>query len=313
MLVYGVPGVGKSTFATGANNPVFLGPERNGELNNVAKFPRNKTHAELMGYLKEIEQGKHDKNNFRTLVLDSVDMHEKIIHADICAKEPGKTMETACKGYGKAYKESLKMLFELRNGIELIMNKKEMDVIILGHSIKVDFNDPMVGTNYDRYEMCLHKGKKLDHNSVFIDWASSVLFLNWKIYASQDGNNATSLGKREILTEYRPSHLAKNRYNLPYSIDMLDDKQAIMNGQKPQTFAMVQQYIDQFYASGAQADTFQNDFNMMFGQCKDYMVQVKDESILPAIEQALNEVAQSNDMNNLNIIKDRLFEIVSNQ
>lgn len=317
MLAYGVPGVGKSIFASGAKNPVFLGPERNQDLQAV-KFPRNKTHAELMSQLKEIEQGKHDKHNFQTLVLDSIDMHQNIIHADICAREPGKTMETACKGYGKAYKEAAKMLFELRDQIELIMNKKNMDIIIIGHSIKIDFNDPMVGTNYDRYEMCLHKGKKFDHNSIFVDWASSVLFLNWKIYATEDGNHAVSVGKREILTEYRPSHLAKNRYNLPYSIEMLDDSLNVQNGQKPQTFGVVQNYIDQFYNSGQQANTLQNDFNIVIGECKELMNQVNDESIKPKIEAAINtEMNTAGDLqvkfNNLKIIKERLFQIVTNQ
>lgn len=318
MLVYGVPGVGKSTFASGANNPVFLGPERNQDL-QATKFPRNKTHAELMGYLKEIEQGKHDKDNFRTVVLDSIDMHQNIIHADICATEPGKTMETARKGYGKAYKEAAKMLFELRDQIELIMNKKEMDIIILGHSIKIDFNDPMIGTNYDRYEMCLHKGKKFDHNSIFVDWASSVLFLNWKIYATEDGNHAVSIGKREILTEYRPSHLAKNRYNLPYSIEMLDDAQKVQQGLTPETFKVVQGHIDQFYASGADANTFQNDFNILIHECKNLFAEVNDENVKPQIEGAINGFLTSaitdptETLKNLTVVRDRINEIVSNQ
>lgn len=312
MLVYGVPGVGKSTFASGANKPVFLGPERNQELQAV-KFPRNKTHAELMGHLKEIEQGKHDKENFRTVVIDSIDMHEKVIHADICAREPGKTMETACKGYGKAYKESAKMLFELRNQIELVMNKKEMDVVILGHSIKVDFNDPMIGTNYDRYEMCLHKGKKFDHNSIFVDWASSVLFLNWKIYATEDGNHAVSIGKREILTEYRPSHLGKNRYNLPYSIEMLDDAQAVKNGQIPQTFGMVQNHINDFFSSGQKENTYESDMNAALHECKNLMGQVKNEQIIPQIEQAINAELANGNLENLKVIQERLFQMVTNQ
>lgn len=305
ILAYGVAGVGKSMFGAGAPSPIFLGPERNKEL-NVAKFPRTETHAQLMNYLLEIENGKHDKNNFRTVVLDSIDMHEQVIHADICKRETNKTMETACKGYGKAYKESAKMLYEVRNGLEAILNKKEMNLIVLGHSIKVDFNDPMIGTNYDRYEMCLHKGKKFDHNSIFVDWASTVLFMNWKIFATEDGNHAVAMGRREILTEYRPSHLAKNRFNLPYTIEMDHDNPL-------NTYNIVQGHIDQFYNSGAKPNTFQNDFNIIISECKELFVQVRDESLSPHIENAINELLNMPNIENAIVIKNRLNDIVSNQ
>lgn len=311
MLAYGVPGIGKSTFAAGAPNPVFLGPERNKGL-RALKFPQVIKQAQLMQYLLEIEQGKHDSNKIRTVVLDSIDMQEKIIHAEICASEPGKTMETARKGYGKAYKESGMRLMEIRDGLDRIINKKEMNVIILGHAIKVDFNDPLLATNYDTYQPCLHIGKKFDQNSIFTDWVSSILFLNWKNYATEDGNYATSIGKREIRTEFRPSHLAKNRYNLPEKIEMLDtDGQLLASGQQPQTFNIILNHIENFYNSGAVADTYQNDLGICLHQIKNLIAQVKNETILPMIEQSVNQNA--NNLENLIVLKNRLDEIVSNQ
>ena len=107
---------------------------------------------------------------------------------------------------------------------------KEMDIIVLGHSNVSNFTDPMLNIEYDQYEMCLAKTKRHDYNSIFMDWANMVLFLNWKNYKTQDGPGAVSIGKREILTEFRPSHYAKNRYNLPYSIEM--DQQNPLNTYK---------------------------------------------------------------------------------
>ena len=317
-VFYGVPGVGKSIFASGTDNPVFIGPERNNNL-HATKFPITKTHDQLMSYLREIETGKHDHKNFRTTVVDSIDMHEKVIFADICKTEPGKTMETARKGYGKAYKESAKMLVELKDGLEAIMRTKEMDVVIIGHSVKLKFNDPMIGTDYDRYEMCLHKGSKFDCNSIFVDWADCVLFLNWKTYATEDGSHAVSIGKREILTEYRPSHLAKNRYNFPYSIEMLDETETVKAKMKPQTYGIVQNYINEFLNSDQVVDTFQSDFNMLVHECTNLMNLVKDESIKPSVESAIGAemnnatINPQGTLNNLKVIKERLFQIVSNQ
>lgn len=317
-VAYGVPGIGKSTFAAGSEKPIFLGPERNGSL-NVSKLKRTQSHDQLCQQLKDIAKGVYDSKGFRTTVLDSIDMHEKVIHDDIVKREPGSTMATAMKGFGKAYNFAGTKLYEVRELLDDIRNKKEMNVIVLGHSIVTRFSDPILAVEYDVYEMCLHKTKRTDYNSVFTDWADMVLFLNWKTYKTEDGNHAVSIGKREILTEYRPSHLAKNRFNLPYSIEMLDDAQALKMGQRPQTFGVLMNHIEEFYRSGQSANTFQNDLNILVHDCKNLMSQVNDESLIPRIEQSINQELTSattnpqNTFNNLTVIKERLNEIVSNQ
>lgn len=301
---YGVPGIGKSTFAAGSENPLFVGPERNGSL-NVAKLTRSLSHDQLCQQIRDVAKGKYDKENFRNLVLDSIDMHEKVIHDDITKKEPGSTMATAMKGFGKAYNFAGSKLYEIKNLLDDVRTKKEMGLVILGHSIVTPFNDPMLASNYEVYEMCLHKTKRVDYNSIFTDWADMVLFFNWKAFKTEDGNHAVSLGKREILTEFRPSHLAKNRFNLPYSIEM---------SQNPlDTFKVLQGHIDAFYASGNQANTAQNDFNILVHECKMLMGDLNDEMIKPQIEQAINAECVSQNFNNLLIVRDRIKEMVANQ
>jgi len=318
IVAYGVPGVGKSTFAAGSESPIFIGPERNGSL-NVSKLKRTISHDQLCQQLRDISIGKYDSKNFRTCVLDSIDMHEKDIHKGIMDREKGSTMATAMKGFGKAYNFAGNQLLEVRTLLDEVRNKKEMGLIVLGHSIVTKFTDPMLATDYDVYEMCLHKTKRIDYNSLFTDWADMVLFLNWKTYKTEDGNHAVSIGKREILTEYRPSHLAKNRFNLPYSIEMLDDSQDLKMGRRPQTFGILQNYVNDFYNSGSIANTFQNDFNIIVHECKQGISEIRDESIKPLIEKSINDICTNattnpqNTLNNLIIIRDRIKEIVANQ
>ena len=310
-VAYGPPGIGKSTFAAGSNNPIFVGPERNGAL-NANKLTRSKSHDQLCQQIRDLISGKYDKHNFRTLVLDSVDMHEKVIHEKIVAKEPGKSMATAMKGFGKAYNFAGTKLYEIRDLMDQLRDKKEMNIIVLGHSIVSKFEDPMLNISYDQYEMCLHKTKRVDYNNVFMDWANMVLFLTWENYKVEDGAGAVSIGKRKILTEFRPSHYAKNRYNLPYEIEM--DSQNPLN-----TYRMLQNHIDQFYASGMQANTFQNDFNILVHECKQLMSEVKNENNRPAMEQAINQICANaminpgENLSNITVIRDRIKEIVTNQ
>lgn len=303
-FVYGVPGVGKSTFAAGAPNPIFVGPERNKEI-NALKFPQNQTHAQLMDYLREIEKGKQDKHNIRSVVLDAITTEEKVINQEIVKSEPGKTMETARKGYGKAWAESLTKLYEIREQLQTIADKKEMNIIVLAHSIKAEFSDPLLMTSYDTYKPALHVGKKFDHNSVFIDWASSVLFLTWKAYATEDRQYATAIGKREIKTEYRPSHIAKNRYNLPETIEM--DMANPLN-----TFGIFMSHVERFYASGELPNTQANDLAILQHKTKELFSKVSDSNqSRQAIESALDSEWQN--FINLKVIHDRLKEIVDNQ
>jgi hypothetical protein len=311
-IVYGEAGAGKTSYALGAPTPVFVGPERNKEVNGL-KFPRTETQEQLLSYLKEIETGKHDKAQIRTVVLDAITTQEGVIRDGILKKEPGKTMQTACGGYGKANDESLRQLVEVRDALQAITEKKEMNIIVLAHCIKNNFNDPLLMTNYDSYEIALHKGKNKEHAKVFIEWASSVLFLHWKQFATEDKKHATGIGKRVIRTECRPSHVAKNRYNLPETIQMLDDAALLKAGQTPQTFNLVMQYINEFYASGAQANTMQNDFNMLVQETKGLIDLVKDENTRPAIIQSVTTEINNGNYANLMVLRDRLKEIVEHQ
>jgi len=281
IVAYGVPGVGKSTFAMGSNSPLFIGPERNGAL-NTAKLKRTESHDQLCQQMRDVAKGAYDAKNFRTLCLDSIDMHEKVIHKDITDKEKGSTMATAMKGFGKAYNFAGTKLYEVKTLLDEIRAKKEMELVILGHSIVTKFSDPMLAVEYDVYEMCLHKTKRVDYNSIFTDWADMVLFLNWKSYKTEDGNHAVSIGKREILTEYRPSHLAKNRFNLPFSIEM--DNQNPLN-----TYKILMGHVENFYNSGQAANTFQNDLNILVHSCKGLMSELNDANIIPQVESAINQ------------------------
>lgn len=302
IVAYGVPGVGKSTFAAGAPNPIFLGPEENDEL-DVARFPIVKKYDQLIGYFDELIRGDHKKEKFETVVLDSIDAVEKLIHKEICDREPGKTMATACKGFGKAYIEAGQKLWKIREKLEVLRDQGHYNIIVLGHAVKTKFEDPVIASSYDVWEMALHKTKAQDFNAFFTEWASTVLFMNWKNYKSEDEKFAFSLGRREIMTEFRPSYVAKNRFNLPHQIEM--DSQNPLN-----TFKILEGYINEFFNSGATASY--DPIPELVQEVKGLLAKTKDEFKQqhgPAIEQAIQNPVKEQ----LEVYKGRLNEIVQNQ
>src|SRR5271165_6939092 len=73
VLVYGVDGVGKTTFAAGAPNPIFIGQEHGSNNLDVSRGRAPKDFDEIVADLKELRDDQHD---YKTVVLDSLDWME---------------------------------------------------------------------------------------------------------------------------------------------------------------------------------------------------------------------------------------------
>lgn len=216
VLFYGVHGIGKTSFAAGAEKPIFVGVEENTEF-DVPRFPRVTSWDVLKEQLNTLIKEKHD---FRTLVIDTIDGLEDIAQAKILTgKNAGKNMETACGGYGKAYAEMAEMFIDLRDNYLEKLRNNGMQIIILAHSEKNKFEDPMLAISYDTYSTSCHKRVK----PIVQDWVQTILFANYDLVRAENNQGkeyAESLdGKRVIYTEERPSHVGKNRFDLPYELD----------------------------------------------------------------------------------------------
>lgn len=216
MLVYGVHGIGKSTFPTEAPFPIYIGAEENDEI-DADRFPKIEKWSQLISQLTSL---LNDKHNYKTLVVDTVDSLEFIAQKEILGKHPGKSMETALGGYGKAYKKMAEMFLDLRdNYIVPLRDSKGMNIVLLSHADKVKHEDPMTNTTYDHYMTSMDKRIK----PLFEDWVSMILFANFYLVKAEraDGKEyaAGADGLRMFFTEERPAHVAKNRFNLPYEIE----------------------------------------------------------------------------------------------
>src|ERR1043165_4227972 len=83
LLIYGVPGCGKTTFAASAPSPIFLQTEDGLGALDVPRFPMIKTLEDIRTALGSLYNEDHD---FQTVVLDSADHLENIIVQEIEAK-----------------------------------------------------------------------------------------------------------------------------------------------------------------------------------------------------------------------------------
>lgn len=218
LLLHAPHGIGKSTFATEAPSPIYVGNEENDEL-DVPRFPKVEKWEDLE---KQLETLKTEKHDYKTLVIDTVDGLEQIAQNHILNLKgaENKTMATAFGGYGKAYEKMANMFLDIKTKYLIpLRDETGINIVLLVHSKKVKFEDTMLNISYDHYETNLHSKTK----AIFEDWVSAILFANYYLVRAENNSGKEYAegvdGLRMIYTEERPSHVAKNRFELPYEIE----------------------------------------------------------------------------------------------
>jgi hypothetical protein len=212
MTVYGTAGVGKSTFATCAPSPIVIQTEDGLNEIDCHKFPVAQSFDEVMQSLAALYQEDHA---YRTVVIDSLDWLERLIWAKVCATRQVATIEDI--GYGKGYAFALTHWRDVLDGLTALRDRKGMTVILIAHARIERFENPETEA-YDRYVPRLHKTAA----AMVAEWSDEVLFATYKVFtkATEEGFNQKRVqglgtGERVLRTTERPSHLAKNRLNLP--------------------------------------------------------------------------------------------------
>jgi len=213
--IHGPAGVGKTTFASNSPNPVFLVTEDGGADFIDTSRVEIKNFKEMLDALYELrDKTAHD---FKTVVIDSIDHFEKMIHTMVAADHNKKSIEGIgfAKGYIFALEYWDQFLYNLRQ-----LRNNGINIILIAHSHVKRMDDPVVGESYDRYELKLHR-KASDFITESMD---ALLFAKNEVVTTKDTatKKVTALGDgtRVLYTETRPAFDAKNRYGLPLEMPL---------------------------------------------------------------------------------------------
>lgn len=219
IIIYGSHGVGKTSFAAGAPNPILLPLEDGEGVIDILRFPRITEYDQLMSAIGSLVQEQHE---FSTAIIDTLDWLEPIVLAETCRRNKWADIETP--GFGKGYIAADDTWREVLASFDA-MRDAGMTVICLAHSEIKTFADP-TAENYDRHQIKLHKRVW----ALAQEWADIVGFLNFRVVVEKSaaGFNKVShkgkgFGERMLHLEERPAYYAKNRYRLPPEIRMPQD------------------------------------------------------------------------------------------
>jgi hypothetical protein len=206
VVMYGPEGCGKSTFASNAPEPIFVGAEDGTAHLDVHRMPDVHTWPDVLAALRELDS----EHAFRTVVIDTADWLEPMIWDAICAEQKKKNIEDF--GYGKGYVAALGEWRKLTTALDRLRERRSMHAIVLAHSHVKTFKNP-AADDFDRYEMKLH----LKAGGLLKEWCDAVLFANFEtlVHEKNDRVKGVSTGARIVYTERTAAWDAKNRYDLP--------------------------------------------------------------------------------------------------
>lgn len=235
MLLHGVHGVGKTTWASTWPNPILVPTEDGASEIDVPSLPLSTSWVQFAGYVNELvsPQVQHD---FKTLIIDSVDWLERLFWDDIIAAKGVASIDDI--GYSKGHDETAQQFSRFLRTCDLAINRG-MHVILIAHTQVQRFNDPTTGS-YDRFTPKLHKYS----SALLQEWADEVLFATYEVFTKEEDlgfgktkKMGVGSGNRILKTQEMPAHVAKSRLNLPTEL--------------PLDFNVYQQYLPQCNIQGA--------------------------------------------------------------
>lgn len=217
VLLYGTAGIGKTTWAACAPEPIFLFTEDGQGQLDVASFPLLTRWEDVLGAADALLEQDHE---FNTVVLDSIDFAESLCWQYI--GEHSEHSDFSSIPYGAGYNQAVDQISELLYKLDQLRLEKNMAIIVIGHEEIVRFEDPM-SEAYDVYMPNLHRKAR----SKVLAWADNVFFAHYRHSVvketgkfGSDRKRAVGTGERVIATTKKPAWEAKNRLSLPEQLPL---------------------------------------------------------------------------------------------
>lgn len=217
IVISGTEKIGKTTFAAGAPSPIFVQTEEGADQIGVARFPLARTLDDVSRRLKQV---RDDEHAFETLVIDSLDWLERLVHARVAADRGVPSIESI--GYGKGYVDAVALWSKILETLDEIRQRRTMAIVLIAHTEIKRYDDPST-ESYDRFQLKLHKSA----GAIVTEWCDALLFAcqDTRVKKEDVGFDAEkkkgiTSGKRVIRCVGAPAWVAGNRYGLPETIDL---------------------------------------------------------------------------------------------
>jgi len=228
MAIYGLPKLGKTTFAAQAEDVFFINIEGGLDYlqSEVRSTPKLKTYDEVIGWLKHIFDQATPFCG--TIAIDSMDWLENLAQEKL-VKLHNATSITDSKisafAYYKGVIEAAGLAMNVLKWLDAIHGKHGISAILIAHSMVKEIDLPNKDA-FSKYQLKMTKYL----SAKIMEWADLILFADYDFYVSEDGK--TSEQKRVLRTGDDASFEGGGRMSLKRTIplDYNQLKKEIENG-----------------------------------------------------------------------------------
>ena len=208
-VLYGQPGIGKSTFGASLPKPIIIPTERLDQI-NVSKLPVPRDFKQLYDQIDALDKEQHD---YESIVLDTLDAAELLIWQRVCSEGKCKSIEEFGGGYGKGYVRARELWTGLLS--KLSDMSERFNVLLTAHAHVKSFSDPSLSVPFDIWKMRIHD-KSADVIRQMVDL---ILFVNLETIIQKESQKSRKgkgivSGDRVLWTRPATGFEAKNRYDL---------------------------------------------------------------------------------------------------
>lgn len=186
VVIYGEPGVGKTSLAGLIPGTVFLDIERGSYHIDVQRLETS-GYSSVLANIRDLTSSEHP---FTTLVIDTADALEQQITQYICEKAGKPSLESWGYGKGQVFlRDEMKKLLDMLD----ILNVK-MNIVFIAHGVVKKYDPPDATAAYDKWELNLNKHLA----SLLKGWCDTLLFAHRDVTVSKDDSNKFSKAKGKI-------------------------------------------------------------------------------------------------------------------
>lgn len=205
IVIYGASGIGKSTLASLAPNPVFIDIENGLRRIDCKKTPIVTSWPEFCAQILDFM-----KSEYTTCIVDTIDALEAMLHKQLCVEYHWKNIEAP--GYGKGFTIAAERWLDFLSTVDKLLALKK-NIILISHEMIKSISFPDQDT-FDRYMIKINKVS----SNLIVSRMDAVLFAQMEMVTREDKTGERILGvatgKRVLRCTDQPAWVAKNRFNL---------------------------------------------------------------------------------------------------
>jgi hypothetical protein len=224
VLIYGGEKIGKTTFAAGCKNVVFLPTEDGNENHDCDSYDDSRLTFENFDFnLAEICAYPRD---WEAVCVDTITGLERLLRDKVARRGGVRSITEVGGGFGKGETQVAELLQSVFEKLNYLRTVRKMAIIITAHATSQTFADPE-GGSWDRWEL---RGNE-KYTQPWVEWVDSILFAKAQTVLKEEkvdfGKRAIAvavgddpMGQRICLTRGGPGLIGGSRVTLPEQLPL---------------------------------------------------------------------------------------------